>query len=163
MCIVMEGVSAGLNADSWNLAEVLDVAEQKESDLEVSIWYWNTSSRNVDLSKRKFKPVYVDPSDNMEVFTHRPKKSYAPLDSTVLKADLIVQAFDLADGYLPVAVVSIINSTVRTTPVHSAAGPNPKRKRSPSQVSLQQLVEPSQQSPVKNRRSSRLANVQVLR
>ena len=53
------------------------------------------------VTKKKFVPLYEDPTDNTNVPCSRPRKSYKPVIDYVVVGEIKAKNFALSDGAVP--------------------------------------------------------------
>ena len=89
--------------DLWHVAKILDT---DDTSGELTVHFFCTYNTRSSHELRCYKPVYVDPTDGNEVFTHRPLPRYQAL-STIITADRVLLAgFTLTKrGSLPKATL----------------------------------------------------------
>jgi hypothetical protein len=78
---------------------------------EVEIQYLNSYYGTKDLSKRRFKKVWIDSTDGKEVYTNNPKPSYDRLGARVDANQINYSCFPLnKDGSLPSEIIEKLNA-----------------------------------------------------
>jgi len=95
MCIVNTNVPG-----IYYVAEVMEVMEGR-----VMVHYYNSYQKSRQPTKRRYLRAWMDSSDDIEVFTNRPKKTYEPVTAMVDTDDVIAANFQLGrQQQIPAAV-----------------------------------------------------------
>ena len=87
-----------------HLARVLSVDELREH---ASVHIYGAYNLSAGPAKAKFKPAYVDPTDDKVVYTFQPKARYTPLTAQVFPEHIQSEPFQLLrKGQVPLEVTS---------------------------------------------------------